>query len=280
MIVRLLSHEAMSGSRNMAVDEAVMRSCLRKESRPTLRFYQWNPACLSLGYFQDAKKEINVDALPSQGVDLVRRLTGGKAVLHDDELTYSVVVPEELLPGSVLETYRRISQALVEGLKLMGISAAIAALEHGVTSRDPRFRQAACFSAPSWFEILWRGKKLIGSAQNRKNGMILQHGSIPFTFDAAKLVRCVKTSSPEHAARTESMLARKAAGVEEALGRSVQRQELEEHLKAGFVEALGWDLEPGDLSAKEEAEARRLVEIKYGSQGWTMERGRQEEDLY
>jgi lipoate-protein ligase A len=270
----------MKGSLNMAVDEAILRSAIRGETGPTLRFYQWKPACLSLGYFQDVKKEVDLEALPSQGVDLVRRLTGGKAVLHDDELTYSVVVPEVMLPGTVLETYRRISQALVEGLRLMGVPATIAALERGVTSRDPRFRQAACFSAPSWFEILWDGKKLIGSAQNRKGGMILQHGSIPFTFDAAKLVRCIRTTSPEHALRAESMLKRKAAGVSEALGRAVERRELEDHLKAGFVEALGWELESGNLTPNEEAEARSLAEAKYRNDAWTMERGRHEEELY
>lgn len=280
MRVRLLSHGPMRGSLNMAVDEAVMRSCSRGETGPTLRFYQWRPACLSLGYFQDAKKEVDLEGLSAEGVDLVRRLTGGKAVLHDDELTYSVVVPEEMLPGSVLQTYRRISQALVEGLRLMGIPASIAALERGTTSRDPRFRQAACFAAPSWFEILWRGKKLIGSAQNRKSGTILQHGSIPFTFDASKLVKCIKTSSPEHAARTESMLAKKAAGLSEALGRPVSRHDLEEHLKAGFAEALGWELEPGSLTGKEEDEARRLSLSRYASESWTMERGKQDEDLY
>ena len=205
MKVRLLSHEAMKGSLNMAVDEAILRSAIRGETGPTLRFYQWKPACLSLGYFQDVKKEVDLEALPSQGVDLVRRLTGGKAVLHDDELTYSVVVPEVMLPGTVLETYRRISQALVEGLRLMGVPATIAALERGVTSRDPRFRQAACFSAPSWFEILWDGKKLIAppKTEKRHDPPARFH---PFTFDAAKLVRCIRTTSPEHALRAESML--------------------------------------------------------------------------
>ncbi|HHY45061.1 MAG TPA: lipoate--protein ligase family protein [Firmicutes bacterium] len=280
MLVRLLSHEPAKGSYNMAVDEAILRSCARGETGPTLRFYQWNPACLSLGYFQDVSREVNMEALPSQGVDLVRRVTGGKAVLHDNELTYSVVVPEKMLPGSVLETYRRISQALVEGLRLMGIPATLAALEHGVTSRDPRFRQAACFSAPSWFEILWEGKKLIGSAQNRKSGIILQHGSIPLRFDASKLVKCILTKSPEHAERTRSMLERKAAGVCDALGRECERFELEEHLKAGFAAALGWQLEPGNLTAREEEEAKKLAETKYGNPAWTMERGRQNEDLH
>lgn len=280
MLVRLISHAPAKGSYNMAVDEALLRSCARGETGPTLRFYQWNPACLSLGYFQDVSKEVDIQGLAAEGVDLVRRITGGKAVLHDDELTYSVIIPEKLFPGSVLETYRRISQALVEGLRLMGIPATVAALEHGVTSRDPRFRQAACFSAPSWFEVLWEGKKLIGSAQNRKSGVILQHGSIPFRFNASKLVRCILTKSPEHAERTRAMLERKAGGISDALGRDCERFELEEHLKAGFQEILGWRLEPGSLTAREQEEALELVGTKYANPAWTMQRGRQGEELH
>jgi len=278
--VRLLSQGFLPGRMNMAIDDAIHRACQRGQAPPTLRFYQWRPACLSLGYFQDVLREVDTGGLAELGVDLVRRPTGGKAVLHDDELTYSVVVSESDLPGSVLETYHRLSEALVEGLRTMGIPATIAALEHGVTSRDPRFRQPACFSAPSWYEVLVGSKKLIGSAQNRKNGFILQHGSIPFTFDAAKLVRCIRTSSPEHAARTEAMLAKKATGVSVVLGRPVAREELEGHLIAGFREVLGWEAEAGELSEMEKVEAEELAETKYGNPAWTMERGRQQGELY
>jgi lipoate-protein ligase A len=278
--VRLLSQGPLAGKHNMGVDEAVQRACERGVSPPTLRFYQWEPACLSLGYFQDVHKEVSLDGLKEAGVDLVRRATGGKAVLHDDELTYSVVVSEKDLPGSVLETYHKISEALVLGFQNLGIPAAIAALERGVTSRDARFRQAACFSAPSWYEIVVMGKKLIGSAQNRKNGVILQHGSIPFGFDSAKLVRCLNTSSPEHAKRAETMLDRKAIGVSQALGRDVNREELEREIVKGFRDALGWELEPGELTEAESAEAMDLAEEKYGRDRWTMERGRLEGGIY
>lgn len=280
MRVRLISHGHLNGKMNMAVDETLHRSCQEGRGGPALRFYQWTPACLSLGYFQDVEKEVSMDGLKAKGVDLVRRATGGKAVLHDDELTYSVIISEKDLPGSVLQTYHRLSEALVEGLRTMGVPATLAALEHGVTSRDARFRQAACFSAPSWFEVLSEGKKIIGSAQNRKSGVILQHGSIPFNFDAGKLVRCIKTTSPEHAARTESMLRKKAAGVSQILGRAVARDELERHLVAAFRTVLGWELIADDLTAEESAEAGRLAEEKYGSPAWTMERGRQQEELY
>ncbi len=280
MKVRLLSEGHFRGKHNMAVDEAILRACERGEVPTTLRFYQWDPPCLSLGYFQDVQKEVNMDGLKEAGFDLVRRATGGKAVLHDDELTYSVVVSEKDLPGSVLETYHRISEALVLGLTNLGIPATIAALERGVTSRDPRFRQAACFSAPSWYEIVAHGKKVIGSAQNRKNGVILQHGSIPFKFDAKRVVMCLNTSSTEHAKRMETMLAKKATGVSQALGRDVSREELERELVKGFRDALGWELEPGELTCAEDTEARELAEEKYGRDRWNLERGRLEGDIY
>lgn len=279
MKVRYISHPAMKGRFNMAVDEAIQNACRRGEVIPTVRFYQWNPPCLSLGYFQDVKKEVNLDGLKEMKYDLVRRPTGGKAVLHDDELTYSVIIPEEQLKGSVLETYQTISQALLHGLRSLGIQAELAHLEKGVTGRDPRFHQAACFSAPSWYELVFRGKKIIGSAQSRREGIILQHGSIPFSLNLDHLVKCF-TSSPEKAMKMKALLSSKASSINEAMGRPVARDELEKHLVLGFEEALGWELVPSSLTEGEILEARMLSESKYGNPAWTMERGKTEEELY
>lgn len=275
MRVRLLSQGRLRGDLNMAVDEAILSS-----RATTLRFYQWEPPCLSLGYFQDAAKEVNLESLTELGIDLVRRPTGGKAVLHDDELTYSVVISQEDLPGTILETYYRLSLALIEGLRTMGIPAAMAALEHGATLRDPEFRQAACFSAPSWYEVIADGKKIIGSAQCRRNGIILQHGSIPFTLDADKVARCLGSASRERQAKVASILRAKAAGLSDILGRPVSRAELENHLIQAFRSVLGWELEPGDLTPGEIAEAEELSREKYGNRKWVMQRGRQGEDLF
>lgn len=280
MKIRVLSHGPQEGVMNMAIDEVLLHSCARDLCPPTLRFYGWDPACLTLGYFQDVEREVDMEGLRSAGVDMVRRLTGGKAVLHDDELTYSVVIPQSLMPGSVLLTYKKISGALVAGLELLGVSATMAALDREGRVRDPEARQAACFSAPSWFEVLSHGRKLVGSAQTRKRGMILQHGSIPFTLDAEKVVRCVRTTSPEQAERTARLLRRKAIDLKEALGRPVVRQEVEDHLIRGFQEVLGWELVPGELDAREAREASSLAKTKYGSHSWNMERGRSEEDIY
>lgn len=279
MKVRLLTHECLNGAQNMAIDEAIQRALQRGEVLPTLRFYQWKPACLSLGYFQDLEKDVDMEALTSLGVDVVRRITGGKAVLHDDELTYSITVPEKDFPGSVLETYVKISKGLAEGLRTLGINAELSVLERGVSSRDPRFRQAACFSVPSWYEIVCGDKKLVGSAQSRKGGVILQHGSIPFSFDAGKLVRCLKNSQ-QHRERAVSLLTKRATGLSQVLGRKLDREELESSLVKALENVLGWEFVEGDLTMNERREMDTLVIEKYGNARWNLERGHINSELY
>lgn len=272
MKVRLLIHGPGKGKYNMAVDEAVHNAYQRGHTGPTLRFYRWKPACLSVGRFQDVRKQVNLENLRQLGIDLVRRQTGGRAVLHDDELTYSLVISERLLPGSILETYKAISQALVNALRNLGVPAQLSELEKGVTARDPRFKGAACFSAASWYEIEAHGKKIIGSAQFRKGGVILQHGSIPLSIDYAKLVKCLKSSSQAHAGRLESMLSNKAAGVCQLAPRPVGIDELQEELIQSFEITFGWKLEKGSLSPEEIAETVKLCQSKYGDDTWTMKR--------
>ncbi len=274
MRVRVLSHGPMRGKYNMAVDEAILDAYRKGQVGPTLRFYRWKPACLSLGRFQDAEREVDFQRMRESGVDVVRRLTGGKSVLHDDELTYSIVISEALLKGSILETYKILSAALVKGLRALGIPAELSALEHGVTARDDRFKQAACFTAPSWYEITALGKKIVGSAQVRKDGIILQHGSIPLTMDYKKLTDCMKTRSDEHKRRVESMLSRKAAGLSQIGGRSIDGARLEKHLFEAFELSFDWILEKGTLTSEEIREAVLLSQNKYGVDAWTLERKR------
>jgi len=277
--VRLLSHGPMKERFNMAIDEAIQNAVRRGQVYPTLRFYQWEPACLSLGYFQDVKKEVEVGVLEELGIDLVRRPTGGKAVLHDDELTYSVTVSEEDMPGTILETYRTISGAIVHGLQSLGIPAEMVTLERGAKAGDPGFQQAACFSAPSWYEVVAQGKKIVGSAQARRGGVILQHGSIPFSIDAAKIVRCLKTTSQAQADRFQSMLSKKSAGLNQVSSMTVDRKDLESALILSFGEVLNWDIEKGYLTEEEIQESVELSQNKYGKKSWTMTRGRQSDNL-
>ncbi|MBP8614157.1 MAG: lipoate--protein ligase family protein [Firmicutes bacterium] len=279
MKVRLLCHGPMKGKFNMAVDEGIQNAVRRGEACPTLRFYEWEPACLSLGYFQDVDKEVDIKSLERLGVDLVRRPTGGKAVLHDDELTYSVAIPERDLPGTVLETYKLLSEAIVNGLRSLGVAAEMVSLERGVTVRDSRFQQAACFSAPSWYEVVALGKKIVGSAQVRRGGIILQHGSIPFHMDAAKVVKCLKTSSQAQADRLESMLSNKSAGLCQVCNTNITRRDVEASLVLSFTHTLGWNIEKGYLTKDEIQESLELSQNKYGQESWTMTRGKQSADI-
>ena len=159
----------------MAVDEALLVSIGNAESLPVLRLYAWKPSCLSLGYAQTIA-DVDAARLAAHHVALVRRPTGGKAILHTDELTYSVIAPENepRLTGGVLESYQRVSQALLSALRLLGIEAES---KHSPAESIPQNgRNPVCFEVPSQYEITFAGKKLIGSAQARKKEGVLQHG--------------------------------------------------------------------------------------------------------
>jgi len=197
---RLLVDAPSSGAWNMAVDEVLLDGVASGLSAPTLRFYQWRPACLSLGYFQPFDV-VDVDGCRALGVEIVRRPTGGRAILHDRELTYSVALPASLLghDGGVLPSYYRLSLALQEGLRRLGVpatlapeSAASGSLEHG----------PVCFDRPSAHEILLAGRKLVGSAQMRRGGGLLQHGSILIEPRIGNLRKCLMLADDSAASST------------------------------------------------------------------------------
>ncbi|HYA85487.1 MAG TPA: lipoate--protein ligase family protein [Nitrospirota bacterium] len=175
-----------TGSFNMAVDEELLARAQQGDRVPVLRFYGWNPPAVSLGRFQKIEDAVNSEACRQRGFDIVRRITGGRAVLHRDELTYSVIsrTDNPLFPPTVHGTYKVIAEGLLRGLKNLGISAEIVSRSsrhaHLVEThaKDP-----ACFSSPSWYEIVVNGKKIIGSAQRRLSSAFLQHGSILIDYD-------------------------------------------------------------------------------------------------
>ncbi|MBM2839283.1 MAG: octanoyltransferase, partial [Deltaproteobacteria bacterium] len=152
---------------------------------PTLRFYTWTPPAVSVGYFQNSLGEVDLAVCREMGIDVLRRLTGGRAVLHDRELTYSVICPDNALnfPGSILGTYKIISSCLINGLNSIGLNALLTSS----VRKSGRYSPSACFTSPSHYEITIDGKKLVGSAQKRGEGAFLQHGSILIEFDREKL---------------------------------------------------------------------------------------------
>ncbi|MEJ2486788.1 MAG: lipoate--protein ligase family protein, partial [Anaerolineales bacterium] len=181
---RLLLTPEAPGAWNMAVDEAILEAATHREVLPTLRLYAWNPPCLSLGYAQPIS-DVDESRLEKFGWDLVRRPTGGRAILHTDELTYSVCGPEDepVLAGDILSSYKRLSSAILAAIEQIGISVQALPQEKNANSKSP---EPVCFEVPSNYEITADGKKLVGSAQARRQGGVLQHGTLPLYGDLTR----------------------------------------------------------------------------------------------
>ena len=262
---RLVINEPFTGAMNMAVDEAIMTAVNRGMAPPTIRFYQWNPPAISLGYFQSLEKEVDLKVCRDAGIDVVRRLTGGRAVLHHHELTYSLIAPEdnEKVSGSVLKSYLKISGGLVSGLSELGV---IAKLSEG--KQRSEVDSAACFDAPSWYEMVVDGKKLIGSAQTRRSGCLLQHGSVLVKLDKDLLFSILNFPDDKLRDRAKAYFRTKATCLEEVLGRSPGFEELCQSFKRGFEAKLVINLREQGLSSEELALAQELNINKYGKAEW------------
>jgi lipoate-protein ligase A len=268
---RLLDTGYKTGPENMAIDEAIMRAHGRSEVPPTLRFYGWEPAAVSIGYFQSMTKEIDLDAVRTGGYGYVRRPTGGRMIFHHIELTYSVVIREELLPGGVVETYRELSQGLLDGLRVLGATPELSGGEMDPRRADPGGNHTACFDSSSAYELTVDGKKIAGSAQTRKDGVILQHGSIMLDTDVDLLFHLMRV--PEDLrVRLAERYHRKATSLLEALGRQVSYAEASEAFSQGFVSGMGLNLTPGTLTAAELADAAELERDKYGNDSWNLKK--------
>lgn len=257
---RLLRSAPAGGATNMAVDEAILRAVAAGLVPPTLRFYAWEPACLSLGRAQRIAN-VDVEALRAANFGLVRRPTGGKGILHVDELTYSVVAPEaeQRVTGDILESYRRLSVGLARGLERLGVVGVVADRRWG----GNRLEGPVCFETPSDYEITFGGRKLVGSAQMRSRGVVLQHGALPLYGDVARICRFL-VSNPDPA-----RVRARATTVEQALGRTVTWGEAADAVAAGFAESLNLCLEPGALTDEERAWAEELRAEKYAAVEWT-----------
>lgn len=264
LITDPLAHD---GATNMAIDEAILSSVADGGSPPTLRFYAWEPPCVSIGYSQPMRETVNLDACRSDGVTWVRRPTGGRAIFHTDELTYSIAVPasEKRVLGGVVESYRRLSQGLLAGFRLLGLDVAQAE----VMKEKPAGLSAACFDVPSHYEITAGGKKLVGSAQVRRKNVVLQHGALPLTGDVTRLVGYLRLPDDERAA-LGGELQRRAITLKEALGRTISAREAAYALAQGFAQALNLRLKPGKLTPREQTLTRQLRAEKYANDEWNL----------
>ena len=248
----------------MAIDEAILYALAAGHGQPTLRFYAWDPPCLSLGYNQHFS-DVDEAACRRLGYDWVRRATGGRAILHTDELTYSIITHrhDPRVQGGVLESYRALSRGLLAGLERLGASA--------VQAKGEKPRQgmegAACFDTPSHYEVTLNGKKLVGSAQARRKRMILQHGTLPLQGDITRIFEVLALPETEKSRLGVQLLAH-ATTLEAELGRIVSFAEAAQSLAQGFAEVLNLALTPGELTAEETSLIDQLRATQYANDSW------------
>lgn len=241
MKFRLLDTGYNNGFFNMAVDETIMHFVRQEKTLPTIRFYQWRPSCLSIGYFQGLS-EIDIDNCKKFGVDIVRRITGGKAVLHNEELTYSIIAPEGLFPRSIIESYKIISTPISETLRRLGLNATLKSNNIKKTSSP------ICFHESSYYEINVNNRKIVGSAQARLGGVLLQHGSILLDLDAKGL--CALFNISNNAQEVKKTWER-GTSLNKESKRAVGLIEIKSVLIKNFEDALDIELAKGELTEEE-----------------------------
>jgi lipoyl(octanoyl) transferase len=253
----IVEPKPLPGSWNMAVDEHLFRLA-EASPRTFLRFYRWERPTASLGYSQEAARVVDADFCRAHGIDIVRRMTGGKLVLHDREVTYSVAsAAAAVFTDNLRDSYRRISTALLRGLELLGVSARLA------ETSPPAYVRGTmpCFAFPARDEIEIGGRKIVGSAQKRTGALFLQHGSILLEKDESLLAA---VSRPGEQAEGLGMTA-----LSEALGRPIDFDAAVGPLVQGFADHFGVSFErftpgPADLEA-----VRALQASKYADDAWT-----------
>jgi lipoate-protein ligase A len=249
-------------SENMATDEALFESACRSGT-PVLRLYGWSPATVSLGFAQRAHEALDLEEVSRRNLAWVRRPSGGRAVLHDMEVTYSLSVPasDPLYQLGLAASYEWICAPIVSALRRIGVAATLA--PHGSAG----FVSASCFTAPGTTDILASHRKIVGSAQMRTRDGFLQHGSIVLKNDLEKLFAVVRTTgcTPVDAARRA---ARIMTSVSDEVRRAVTFCEMTDALVTDFSSLESVKLVPDTLAPAETQESAAICARKYGSEGW------------
>jgi lipoate-protein ligase A len=229
-----------SGAYNMAYDEALARGMAQRAGTPTLRFFEWQPWAISLGHHQKTS-DLDEGRCKADGIDIVHRPTGGRAILHAEELTYSVVMAAGR--KSILQVYNDISRALIRGLALYGVDAALQKVQPNFSEEYRSPSSVPCFSSSARYEIEWEGRKLVGSAQRRfhegERDVVLQHGSILCGPAHMRLVDYLAVTDPAVRGQVRRTLTEKTADLGMITGKTVERERLAACLRRGFEEAWG-----------------------------------------
>lgn len=250
--LRVVVTKGVNGAMNMAIDEAVLIK--RKDiGMDTLRLYTWNPSAVSIGYFQSMEREVDLDFARQNGIDIVRRITGGGAVYHDakGEVTYSIVVDAHArdMPHKIVDSYRYLSSGIIEGLKTLGINAEFAPIN----------------------DIVLNGKKISGNAQTRRGRYILQHGTILYDLDAETMFSVLKVSDEKIRDKMISAVYERVTSIRHE-GLDINLDDLLEALKDGFIKALGGEVMITELTKEEMLLAEELEREKYSTKEWNFKR--------
>jgi lipoate-protein ligase A len=249
---RLLKTENYTAAANMAIDRAVIVANSEGKVPPTVRFFTWKPPAISIGYFQSLEEEVDLDICKKLGVDYVRRITGGGAVFHDEELTYSIVIPEShsQIPKNIIESYGRICGALMKGLKHLGIESKYAPIN----------------------DIITGGKKISGNAQTRKAKTVLQHGTILMDLDVDKMFSLLKVPNEKIKDKLIVDVKQRVTSVKQILGEDIRFNEAAEAMKIGFEEEFKVELVDSSLTEEEIELAKKFERECFSTRDWNHRR--------
>lgn len=245
---RFLITEDNTAAFNMAIDKAVMIANSEGKVPPTVRFYTWKPPAISIGYFQRLADEVDLDQCKKLGVDYVRRITGGGAVFHDKELTYSIVIPEshQDIPKNIMASYKRICGAVIKGLKYLGIDSNYVPIN----------------------DIITDGKKISGNAQTRKLKTILQHGTILIDVDVDKMFSLLKVPDEKIRDKLISDVKKRVTSITHVLKKDLSFDYVCEVMKIGFEKEFNICLVKGNLTDKETYLAKKFEKECFLSKDW------------
>lgn len=268
---RWIPYQTNSAAENMAIDEAIMIHHRKGKVPPTIRFYGWETPTCSIGYFQKIKRELDLDELIKQNVSFVRRITGGRTVFHDQELTYSLIVSDQhpLYSSTISKSYYQISQGLLTGFRELGLVAELAPPRQRETKRT---KSSACFDLASDYELVVQGKKVVGSAQTRKQGVLLQHGSILIDLDTDRFFRLLQFPSEAVRYRMKRIFAKRAGSINQLSSKTRTLSEVIDAFYHGFQKGMKIYFEEGELTFEEAELAKQLVTEKYDTDEWNLQR--------
>jgi len=249
---RLLKTENNSAALNMAIDRAVIVTNSNKKVPPTVRFFTWKPPAISIGYFQSLRDEVDLNNCKKLGVDYVRRITGGGAVFHEEELTYSIIIPEPhpQVPKNIMGSYGRICGAVIKGLKNLGIESEYKPINDIITS----------------------GKKISGNAQTRKMKTVLQHGTVLTDVDVDKMFSLLKVPNEKIKDKLIADVKERVTSIKHVLGREISFDDVAKAMKKGFEEEFNVELVEGTLTDEEIDLAKKFEKECFSARDWNHRR--------